>query len=367
MAQQISCTIWLPYGLVLILMIFCSVTVLITPTESSSAVPLIRQRTDSNASNGNESSISDADVQKRIQEVFNRKGYSNPDPSPNDSLEAQPDKVAVRIDGAPARRRKRPLWKIDENFDPRKSYVIKHPNGTITYVPPKDVDLSGTVSTTGTTATPAQGNPNELVDKMSEASTSDSDKLRSSRFVFPSDLEPRIDRTECTPDYPVCSNVIDYPQELINEIVGRQKDRYAEVFGNDIVLTDGDKLVQRFDVDENGNSFEFICESRERLIHPRSGFNADNKSIMIVNTNDYMQGVRIETCSTQGQPCEKLNPLFGKTECRQLFHYRTLLAIDPKTNQPYKEKFKLPSCCKCVIIPLDGSAYRKKRETKEGL
>lgn len=227
MAQQISCSIWLPYGLVLILMIFCSVTVLITPTESSLAVPLIRQRTDSNASNGNESSISDADVQKRIQEVFNR-----------------------------------------------------------------------------------------------------------SRFVFPSDLEPRIDRTECTPDYPVCSNVIDYPQELINEIVGRQKDRYAEVFGNDIVLTDGDKLVQRFDVDENGNSFEFICESRERLIHPRSGFNADNKSIMIVNTNDYMQGVRIETCSTQGQPCEKLNPLFGKTECRQLFHYRTLLAIDPKTNQP---------------------------------
>lgn len=69
------------------------------PTESSSAVPLIRQRTDSNASNGNESSISDADVQKRIQEVFNRKGYSNPDPSPNDSLEAQPDKVAVRIVG----------------------------------------------------------------------------------------------------------------------------------------------------------------------------------------------------------------------------------------------------------------------------
>lgn len=86
-------------------------------------------------------------------------------------------------DGAPARRRKRPLWKIDENFDPRKSYVIKHPNGTITYVPPKDVDLSGTVSTTGTTATPSQGNPNELVDKMSEASTSDSDKLRSRRAL----------------------------------------------------------------------------------------------------------------------------------------------------------------------------------------
>ncbi|EAT34304.1 AAEL013434-PA [Aedes aegypti] len=337
------------------------------PTESSSAIPLIRQRTDANTTNGNESSLSDADVQKRIQEVFNRKGYSNPDPSPNDSLEAQPEEVAVRIDSAaPTRRRKRPLWKLDEKFDPRKSYVIKHPNGTITYVPPKDIDLSGTVDT-GTTTAPANSNANELIDKMSEASTSDRDKLRSSRFVFPSDLEPRIDRTECTPDYPVCTNVIDYPHDLINDIVGRQKERFAEVFGNDIVLNDGDKLVQRFDVDENGNSFEFICESRERLIHPRSGFNTDNRTIMIINTKEYMQGVRIETCSSQGQPCVKLNPLFGKTECRQLYHYRTLLAIDPQTNQPYKEKFKLPSCCKCVIITLDGSSYRKKRDTKEGL
>lgn len=358
MAIGDSCNIWLSYGLVLVLLICCTITVMITPTESSSAVPLIRQRSESNATNGNESPISDADVQKRIQEVFNRKGYSNPDPSPNDSLEAPPEEVAVRIDSAPSRRRKRPLWKIDENFDPRKSYVIKHPNGTITYVPPKDIDLSGTVGT-GTPAPPANSNATELVDKMSEAS---------SRFVFPSDLEPRIDKTECTPDYPVCNNVIDYPHELINDIVGRQKDRFAEVFGNDVVVENGDKLVQRFDnVDENGNSFEFICESEERLIHPKSGFNTDNKSIMIVNTKDYMQGVRIETCRSRGQPCEKLSPLFGKTECRQIYHYRTLLAIDPKTNQPYKEKFKLPSCCKCVIVPLDGSAYRRKRETKEGL
>ncbi|XP_065087135.1 protein spaetzle isoform X6 [Ochlerotatus camptorhynchus] len=185
-----------------------------------------------------------------------------------------------------------------------------------------------------------------------------------SRFVFPNDLEPRIDKTECTPEFPVCSNVFDYPHELINDIVGRQKDRYAEVFGNDVVVESGDKLVQRFDnVDEDGNAFEYICDSEERLIHPKSGFTTDNTSVMIINTKDYMQGVRIETCRRRGEPCEKLSPLFARTECKQVYHYRTLLAIDPKTNQPYKEKFKLPSCCKCVIVPLDGSAYRKKRET----
>ncbi|XP_062540377.1 uncharacterized protein LOC134208405 isoform X2 [Armigeres subalbatus] len=358
MAKHTSCSIWLFYRLVLMPLILCSITVMIKPTESSSAVPLIRQRADYNASNGNESLISDADVQKRIQEVFNRKGYSNPDPSPNDSLEAQPEEVAVRIDSASPRRRKRPLWKIDDNFDPRKSYVIKHPNGTITYVPPKDIDLSGTVATRSTAA-PPNSNANELVDKMSEAS---------SRFVFPSDLEPRIDKRECTPEYPICVNMDDYPHELINDIVDRQKERFAEVFGNDVVVENGDKLVQRFDsVDDSRNAFRYICPSEERLIHPKSGFDKDEKRVMIINTQNYMQGVRIETCLSGGKPCENLNALFSKTECRQVYHYRTLLAIDPITNQPYKEKFKLPSCCKCVIMSLDGSAYRKKRETNGGL
>lgn len=340
----------------LILLIICTISVMVKPTEcASDYTPLVRPRQENHSSNGNESSISDADVQKRIQEVFNRKGYSNPDPSPNDSQEAQPEVVAVRIDSQPTRRRKRPLWKIDEKFDPTKSYVIKHPNGTITYVPPRDIDISGTVAT-GTTTTP---NSNELIDKMSEASTSDTVNSRSSRGGY---IIPRIDKTECTPELPVCNNVSDYPHELINDIVGRQKDRYAEVFGNDVVVESGDKLVQRFD-NEDGNAFEYICDSEERLIHPRSGFTTDNKSVMIINTKDYMQGVRIETCRSRGQPCDKINALFSRTECKQVYHYRTLLAIDAKTNQPYKEQFRLPSCCKCVIA-LDGHAYRKKRETK---
>lgn len=363
--RRMLCSIWTSSKLVLILPIFCSISMIVTQTESSSDyTPLVRPRPEHLSSNGNESTISDADVEKRIREVFNRKGYSNPDPSPNDSQEAQPELVPVKTGRQPTRRRKRPLWKIDENFDPTKSYVIKHPNGTITYVPPRDLDISGTVTTRSTTTTTSSTITNVLIDKMSEASTSDTVNTRSSRFVFPNDLEPRIDKTECTPEYPICSNVFDYPDELINDIVGRHKDRYAEVFGNDVVVESGDKLVQRFDnVDENGNAFEYICDTEERLIHPKSGFNTDDKPVMIINTKDYMQGVRIETCRNRGQPCDKLSALFAKTECRQVYHFRTLLAIDPRTNQPYKENFKLPSCCKCVIVSLDGSGYRKKRET----
>ncbi|XP_062701596.1 uncharacterized protein LOC109424643 isoform X5 [Aedes albopictus] len=337
MAQQISCTIWLPYGLVLILMIFCSVTVLITPTESSSAVPLIRQRTDSNASNGNESSISDADVQKRIQEVFNRKGYSNPDPSPNDSLEAQPDKVAVRIDGAPARRRKRPLWKIDENFDPRKSYVIKHPNGTITYVPPKDVDLSGTVSTTGTTATPAQGNPNELVDKMSEASTSDSDKLRThNRITF---------------EYPIRSNIENYPNELIDALVVQQG--YADEFYSHPDDEEDDRLVfhNRMSFDDD---FEALCEIIQQPDYPQEGYTVDNQLTKIVNTKKHKQRVDTERCRNKDCACLDLESQFMKTECRQISHEKTLYALNETSFKIYKAKIMIPSCCKCMVIRYKG-------------
>ncbi|XP_065087133.1 uncharacterized protein spz isoform X4 [Ochlerotatus camptorhynchus] len=333
MVQGTVCSIWLSSTLMLILLILCTISVMVTPTESSSDfTPLVRPRPENHSSNGNESSISDADVQKRIQEVFNRKGYSNPDPSPNDSQEAQPEVVAVRIASQPTRRRKRPLWKIDENFDPRKSYVIKHPNGTITYVPPKDLDISGTVAT-GTTTTPSSTVTNVLIDKMSEASV------------------PITNKTECTPEYPICNDVTDYPNELINQIMDRQKGRYAEVFGNDVVVKNGDKLAQRFyNVDEEGNPYKYICDSEETVHYPRNGFNMDKKSVRIVNTKEYMQGVRVETCRNTHKPCEKLKPMFNKTECKQFFHYRTLLAIHPETSEPYKEKIILPSCCKCVIL-----------------
>lgn len=95
-------SIWLSlsYRLMLILLIICTISVMVTPAESASEyTPLVRPRQENHSSNGNESTISDADVQKRIQEVFNRKGYSNPDPSPNDSQEAQPEVVAARIVG----------------------------------------------------------------------------------------------------------------------------------------------------------------------------------------------------------------------------------------------------------------------------
>lgn len=169
--------------------------------------------------------------------------------------------------------------------------------------------------------------------------------------MLANDVKPMIDGSkDCSPDYPICTNIVDYPQNLVNEIVARQEYRFVEVFGDDVVVDSGDILDKRFDTSDD----EFLCSSVEKLVHPQSGYTIDNKLVMIVNTPNYIQGVRIETCRNPGGSCYRLEHMISlyKTECKQLYHYRTLLAFDEVTKLPYKESFRLPSCCKCVIRPI---------------
>ncbi|XP_065094224.1 protein spaetzle-like [Ochlerotatus camptorhynchus] len=193
--------------------------------------------------------------------------------------------------------------------------------------------------------------PISHIEQPTESSTSATRIGLNFDFMFANDVKPRIDMSEdCSPDYPICTNVVDYPQQLVNEIIARQEYRFAEVFGDDVVMDSGDTLIKRFDTSDD----EFICMSEEKLVHPQSGYTIKDQLVMIVNTPSYMQGVRIETCRNPGESCNKLQYLISMytTECKQLYHYRTLLAFDAVTNQPYKESFRLPSCCKCVIRPI---------------
>lgn len=184
-------------------------------------------------------------------------------------------------------------------------------------------------------------------------------KGRSLDFMFPSETELRPEPTAlvppknngnlCLPEHPVCTNVNNYPQQLINALVAPYAYRFAEVFGNDVVLEDSESLQPRFDTSDD----DFLCMSDEKLVHPQSGYTMEEKLVMIVNTPNYMQGVRIEICRKPGKPCSNLEVIsMYRTECKQLYHYRTLLAIDAVTKQPYKESFRMPSCCKCVFKPL---------------
>lgn len=192
-----------------------------------------------------------------------------------------------------------------------------------------------------------------LVRPREEQSTNLSSSSSALDFVFPNELVFNTNGTECKPDIPICAKVTDYPLRLIDELVSRHELRYSEFFGNDFVIDSDEEIHQRFDVSDD----EYLCISEQKLVHPQSGYTMKDQLVMIVNTPNYSQGVRVELCLNPDQPCNRLEYLFSlfKTTCKQLYHYRTLLAINPTTKQPYKDSFRLPSCCKCVIKPLHNT------------
>ncbi|XP_055610582.1 protein spaetzle [Uranotaenia lowii] len=318
-------TLWLSSGLVISVILIGSIMLMVTPTDSANGLyqPLVRARTTIPAATGeSEETSDDEEVQRRIMEIYSRKGYSNPNPEPEDV----PDQVAAtQLSERTGRRTRRPLQKIGKDFDPNQSYVIKHPNGSMTYVFAKT-----TTSTEFVTAPPTK--PNKVKQDSSEKLRESVEYRTSAGIVFPSE--------SCTPDNPICTDKSNYPEDHINAIIGKNPLRYESFFGNDLVINDS--VTTRFDNDD-----EFLCQVREQVYHPPHGFNKDNEKIMIVNTEDYKQGVRIEMCETSSQPCSA--HVIGTTECKQFYHFRTLLAVHPKTKQLYKEAFKMPSCCKCVI------------------
>lgn len=351
LVRGVPWALWLSSGLVIALLLLSTVMLMVTmysgyfcakPTNSSSEFqPLVRSRSTTNES---PDTATDEEIQKKISELFKRKGYSNPDPDPEDLVEDAGSQIETRIDHPRRRRTRRPLQKIGKDFDASQSYVIKHANGTITYVFPKEV-LNDKEKA-------------DLVTKDEEDSKKPVEEAVQFRKPQTPDKVPPVKAETCTPDYPICSNVEDYPHDKINDIVSKYKQQFAGVFGEDVVVPEGDNLVPRFDTSDDMP----LCYSVERLIHPQEGFTKDRTKLKIVNTKEYKQGVRVELCGNPGQTCNELDGLLGQrtTECKQLYHYRTLLAVDPLTNQSYKESFKLPSCCKCVIKPLQTLSDGKK-------
>lgn len=356
LVRGVPWALWLSSGLVIALLLFSTVMLMVTmysgvfcakPTDSTSEFqPLVRPRTTPTSNDESPNTASAEEVQKKISELFKRKGFSNPEPDPEDQLEESGSQIETRIDHPRWKRTRRPLRKISKDFDASQSYVIKHANGTITYVFPKEV----------------LEDKAKLADTSTEGNNTNQVRVRtpdpnSSVIVFPSDSEPTTDKVTpekkelCTPEFPICGNVDNYPHDVVNDIVAKYKQQFAGVFGEDVVVPLGDTLVQRFDTSDDTP----LCTSVERLIHPQEGFTKENKNIKIVNTKEYKQGVRVELCQNPKGSCNLPEGLLGmqRTECKQLYHYRTLLAVDPESGRSYKESFKLPSCCKCVIKPLE--------------
>lgn len=296
MMRLILWSVWLSSGLIVLLLLAEIVATLIEKPLYSSLE--IEQRADSVGYDAfdaigdmkKENNVDDG-IQDIIKQIKNRKGYSNPPRSAEDE-EVEPEEVTTRRP-----RPKRPLKPIGPDFNPNKSFVIRHANGTLTYVFPLN---------------------------------------------YKTTISPKKHRVP-TDSHTSTQNRNDYPVDLINKVMNINKARFEGAFGDDVVISDGDALNIRSDTSDE----PFLCESKQRLIHPREERTRNNETVWIVNTNEYKQGVGVEECLYVDKPCKYCE---FNTVCKQTYLYRTLVAMNKTSNEAYKEQILLPSSCKCAKI-----------------
>jgi len=96
-----------------------------------------------------------------------------------------------------------------------------------------------------------------------------------------------------------------------------------------------------------------VCSAHESFIYPKTAKNIDKEWRFVVNVeddqdpnNNFLQAVRIERCSREGQSCEIETVRGTETVCRQKYSEKKLVAISPD-GEKYVDTFRLPSCCIC--------------------
>lgn len=155
------------------------------------------------------------------------------------------------------------------------------------------------------------------------------------------------DRDCLTKNQPYCLTTPNYPASLIDDLIRKSSHKFESAFGSDAI-----ELVD-IGTRNNANDEEQLCDSYEEVIYPLSGEREDTSNWLIVNTNKYRQGVRVARCLNPSKPCRMTEafPNFYRTECKQHFVYRELVAVTPEGNT-IKDKFKFPACCTCVLRKL---------------
>ncbi|CAH0552734.1 unnamed protein product [Brassicogethes aeneus] len=169
--------------------------------------------------------------------------------------------------------------------------------------------------------------------------------------VFPDSYEmifepvPRIDGSpKCADGSTFCETFDTYPYYHLKDIL-KKNEAYKDLFGKD---EEPSEITNRLGEDED----MFVCRSFERTIYPKVGKNKSNKWKFIINQGDsdgYIQGVRVETCRSQGSACDIIGDLPNGyvTACKQKYVYRRMLSISDN-GRPFPDTFLLPSACCCA-------------------
>jgi Spaetzle len=109
------------------------------------------------------------------------------------------------------------------------------------------------------------------------------------QITFPTGSNLPLDLRNCTDTY--CTQVPNYPSSFVAQLLRNQGSGFHEFFGEDVVISQN--ISQRFD---NGDIEETLCQSTEVLVFPKLAQTRDDQWKLVVNEEQYKQGVRVERC-----------------------------------------------------------------------
>ncbi|XP_012154999.1 uncharacterized protein LOC105664590 [Ceratitis capitata] len=133
-----------------------------------------------------------------------------------------------------------------------------------------------------------------------------------------------------------CREVISHSAKM-KTIRSEQFDEFKDDFKDDLLPVE-EVIASRMDIEEP--VVETTCTSKSTLIYPESAQSKDGKWLLVVQQEDFKQGVLIEECASE------------TTKCKQQFSYRNMVVLvggDLK-----KEMVKLPSACECSLCAIEA-------------
>ncbi|CAL7940742.1 unnamed protein product [Xylocopa violacea] len=170
-------------------------------------------------------------------------------------------------------------------------------------------------------------------------------EISNRNILFPGIIiEPAQLTTETVPTcrgQSFCADVPNYPLKLVDTFL-KNNPQYQNYKNSDEM----DKDISL----RNYNNDVTLCPGVEQIIYPKTGEAKSKTWMYILNSPNFTQGVRIETCMNEGESCKIIDDHTQgyETSCKQKYIYRQLTAATA-SGTVSQELFRFPASCCCHV------------------
>ncbi|VVC26999.1 Spaetzle,Cystine-knot cytokine [Cinara cedri] len=152
----------------------------------------------------------------------------------------------------------------------------------------------------------------------------------------------------------ICLNVQSYPDlEIIESIEDTANSKTAF---QALIKDPKYNITDSFDANlserrSDGIHEDAICQSKVTTARPKKARSTNGQWKYVVNTEDYVQTLRLEKCLKPETRCSHVSTKF-KSTCHQVYNYHRLLTWDQFSGLTM-DIFKVPTCCSCHLQELN--------------